>query len=119
MTKNEMTKLQKVIETLTDKKGINIVVFDVDRQSGYTDYMVFVTGTSIQHNTTMSDSLVRELKTAGFSKALVEGTNSSKWILIDAGDIVVNVMLDEIRDYYSLEDIWSHSKKVDIAQYQK
>lgn len=118
MTTNEMTKLKKVIETLNDKKGVNIVVFDVDTQSGYTDHMVFVTGTSVQHNTTMSDALVRELKTAGYSKALVEGSGSSKWILIDAGDVIVNVMLDEIRDYYNLEEIWSHSKKVDISSYQ-
>lgn len=118
MTQNGTAKLKKIIETLNDKKGINIVVFDVDKQSGYTDYMVFVTGTSIQHNTTMSDSLVRELKTAGFSKAMIEGSGSAKWILIDAGDIVVNVMLDEIRDYYNLEDIWNHSKKVDVSSYQ-
>lgn len=118
MTKNEMTKLGKVIETLNDKKGVNIVAFDVDKQSGYTDFMVFVTGTSIQHNTTMSEALVRELKTAGYSKALIEGSGSSKWILIDAGDIVVNVMLDEIRDYYNLEDIWSLSKRIDISSYQ-
>jgi ribosome-associated protein len=117
MTKKEMSKLKKVINTLCDKKGVNIVAFDVDKQSGYTDYMVFVTGTSIQHNNTMSDALMRELKTAGFLKPLVEGSNSAKWILIDAGDVVVNIMLDEIRDYYSLEDIWVDSRKVDISSY--
>ncbi|HSW59241.1 MAG TPA: ribosome silencing factor [bacterium] len=117
MTKNEMSKLKKVISTLSDKKGLNITAFDVDRQSGYTDYMVFVTGTSIQHNQTMSDALTRELKTAGFMKPLVEGAGSAKWILIDAGDVVVNIMLDELRDYYSLEDIWVDSSKVDISPY--
>ncbi|HPA56923.1 MAG TPA: ribosome silencing factor [bacterium] len=117
MTKNEMSKLKKVISTLSDKKGINITVFDVDRQSGYTDYMVFVTGTSIQHNNTMSEALMRELKTAGFNKPLVEGSSSAKWILLDAGDVVVNIMLDELRDYYSLEDIWVDSSKVDISSY--
>jgi ribosome-associated protein len=113
MTGN-ISKLKKVIESLQDKKGINIMVFDVDEKSGYTDYMVFVSGTSIQHNNTMSDHVQRELKTGGYSRPLVEGANSLKWILVDAGDIVVNIMLDEIRDYYHLEDIWSDSVKIDI-----
>ena len=42
MTKNE--KLETVIRTLSDKKGVNIMVFDVEKKSGYTDFMVFVTG---------------------------------------------------------------------------
>lgn len=117
MTKKEMNKLKKVINTLCDKKGINIITFDVEKQSGYTDHMVFVTGTSTQHNQTMSEALIRELKTEGFMKPLVEGANSAKWILIDAGDIIVNIMLDEIRGYYSLEDIWFESSKVDISPY--
>jgi len=112
-----MEKLKKVINTLSDKKGINIVAFDVDQKSGYTDYMVFVTGTSIQHNQTMSDALLREIKTAGFIKPLVEGSNAAKWILIDAGDVVVNIMLDELRHYYDLEDIWTDCRKIDVSPY--
>ncbi|MGI6393532.1 MAG: ribosome silencing factor [bacterium] len=112
-----MNKLQKVVSILSDKKGLNISAFDVDKQSGYTDFMVFVTGTSVQHNKTMSDALVKELKTAGFGRPLVEGESSAKWILVDIGSVVVNVMLDEIRSYYALEDIWSKSEKVDISSY--
>nr|HPG35446.1 RsfS/YbeB/iojap family protein [bacterium] len=59
----------------------------------------------------------RELKTAGFNKPLVEGSSTAKWILLDAGDVVVNIMLDELRDYYALEDIWVDSSKVDISSY--
>ncbi len=114
MITNSELKLRKVVESLQGKKGINIMVFDVDEKSGYTDYMVFVSGTSIQHNQTMSEFVQRELKTGGFSKPLIEGSLSSKWILVDAGDIVINIMLDEIRDYYRLEDIWSESTKIDI-----
>jgi ribosome-associated protein len=114
MTKNDYRKLRTIVETLNDKKGINLVAFDVDKQSGYTDYMVFVTGTSIQHNKTMSDAIARALKTDGFSRPIQEGDKNSRWILIDAGDIVVNVMLDEIRHYYDLETLWADSAKVDL-----
>ena len=115
MTKNE--KLETVIRTLSDKKGVNIMAFDVEKKSGYTDVMVFVTGTSTQHNTTMADSLLRELKNAGFAKPLVEGETSAKWILVDAGSVVINIMLEELRDYYSLEDIWNGCAKIDVSSY--
>lgn len=114
MTKNDYRKLKTIVEALNDKKGINLMAFDVDEQSGYTDYMVFVTGTSIQHNKTMSDAIARALKTDGFSRPIQEGDKNSRWILIDAGDVVVNVMLDEIRHYYDLETLWSDSAKIDL-----
>lgn len=115
MTKSK--KLKTVLVTLFEKKGINVTVFDVDKQSGYTDFMVFVTGTSVQHNSTMSDSLLQALKSAGFGKPLIEGAGNAKWILVDAGSVVINIMLEELRGYYDLESIWSHCNKVDIKSY--
>ena len=114
MRKNDFRKLKTIVDSLSDKKGINIMAFDVDEQSGYTDYMVFVTGTSIQHNKTMGDAVARALKTDGFSRPVQEGDKKSKWILIDSGDAVVNVMLDEIRSYYDLEALWAECEKIDI-----
>ena len=119
MTKNDFGKLKTIVDTLNDKKGINIMAFDVDEQSGYTDYMVFVTGTSIQHNKTMGDALARALKTEGFSRPVTEGDKNSKWILIDSGDVVINIMLDEIRHYYDLETLWEDSAKVDLSLLDK
>lgn len=115
MTKNK--KLETVLKTLNDKKGINLAAFDVDKQSGYTDFMVFVTGTSVQHNSAMSDALLDELKIAGFGKPLTEGSGNAKWILVDAGSVVINIMLEEFRDYYDLESIWSSCAKVDLKSY--
>ena len=48
---------------------------------------------------------------------MIEGETSAKWILVDAGSVVVNIMLEELRDYYSLEDIWSGCAKVDVSAY--
>lgn len=109
-------KLKVVIKGLDDKKGMNILAFNVTEQSGYTDYMVFVTGTSSQHNKTLYENILRELKKNGYHKPIVEGAQTGKWVLIDAGDIVVNVMLDEIRHHYDLESIWSENPLVDIQK---
>jgi len=106
------SKLKIIVKALDDKKGINIVVFNVGVESGYTDYMVYVTGSSSQHNKTLGDYLFRELKSEGFLKPHAEGSDSGKWILVDAGDVIVHIMLDDLRAYYDLEGIWHESKMV-------
>ena len=34
-----------------------------------------------------------------------------------AASVIVNIMLEELRDYYSLEDIWSGCSKIDVTPY--
>ncbi len=110
---DEAGKLKIVLKALDDKKAVNITAYDVSKQSGYTDFMVFATGTSSQHNKTMADSIVREVKTAGFHKSIIEGDRTASWILIDTGDVVVNIMLDNVRGYYDLESLWIDSDQID------
>lgn len=107
-------KLQKVVNAIDDKKGVNILAFHVTEQSGYTDYMVFVSGTSTQHNRTIWENIVKELKNNGLLKPTVEGEKEAAWILVDAGDVVINIMLEEVRHYYDLETIWQKSDPVSI-----
>jgi ribosome-associated protein len=107
-------KLKTIINAIDDKKGVNILAFHVTEQSGYTDYMVFVSGTSTQHNKTMWENILKELKNNGLIKPTAEGEKEAAWILVDAGDVVVNIMLEEVRHYYDLETIWQKSDSVSI-----
>jgi len=37
----------------------------------------------------------------------LEGYETSQWVLIDLGDIIVHIMQEETRSFYKLEDLWS------------
>ncbi len=39
-----------------------------------------------------------------------EGTESNEWILIDVGDVLVNIMTEDSRDHYDLESLWNRAK---------
>ena len=44
----------------------------------------------------------------------VEGKRSSGWILMDYGDVVINVMTVEMREKYNIERIWGDCESLEI-----
>ena len=59
------------------------------------------------------DDVERALDEAGHGKPLrVEGLEDRHWVLVDYGDVVVHVFLDETREYYSLERLWTDAPRV-------
>ena len=44
----------------------------------------------------------------------IEGTRDSNWLLVDMGDVVVNVFTEDARDFYGLEKLWSNGKKLEL-----
>ena len=94
-----------VITSLDDLKAVNITTLPVSHLTAVTDYMVICTGTSDRHVKALANNLVRELKDKGYS-AKTEGEGEGEWILIDAGDAIVHIMLPKTRDFYNLEGLW-------------
>ena len=97
--------LKTVLASLEDSKAENIVSIDIQGKSSLGDYMVVASGRSHRHVAAVADNLLKALKDAG-TRARVEGLNSADWVLIDAGDIIVHVFRPEVREFYSIEEMW-------------
>jgi ribosome-associated protein len=67
--------------------------------------MVVASGRSHRHVAAVADNLLKALKAAG-TQARVEGLGSADWVLIDAGDVIVHVFRPEVREFYSIEEMW-------------
>ena len=68
--------------------------------------MIIVTGISTRQTKALAKSVVEKVKqNSGFVYG-VEGLENGEWVLIDCGDIICHVMHPDIREYYSLEEIW-------------
>ena len=99
--------LEIVIAALQAIKGVDIRVIDVRGLTAITDRMVIVSGTSSRHIKALAENVVLEAKQHGFAALGVEGEDSTGWILVDLTDVVVHIMMPEIREFYALEKLWS------------
>ena len=103
------------LEALDALKADNIVVLDVRAQASFTDYMIFASGSSRRHVSAIADSVVEAAKAAGDPALGVEGEDVGEWVLVDLGDVVVHIMLPDVRLYYELEKLWGEELAVEDA----
>lgn len=106
-----------VIDALNELKAVDVTALDVGELSGFTDYMVIAGGTSSRHVKSLADNLLRRCRKAGVRPLGVEGERAAEWILVDLGDVVIHIMLPEVRDFYNLEKLWRMVERDDQAQY--
>jgi len=99
--------LDIVLAALDDMKGVDVRVIDVRELTAITDRMVIVSGTSTRHVKALADNVALQAKQHGYQPLGVEGENAAEWVLVDLADVVVHIMMPEIRDFYALEKLWS------------
>ncbi len=102
MKANEMIEI--VINALKDMKGNDIVVIDTQGKTDVFDAMIIVTGTSDRHIKSLADNVIKEAKNNQLEVFGIEQDRS--WVLVDLYDVIVNIMLEETREFYSLEKLW-------------
>ena len=97
-----------------DKQGADIVVLEVGPVLAITDAFVITSATNTRQVRTIADEVEHQLKRMGGPAPLrSEGLDDLRWVLLDYGDFVVHVFLDEVRAFYDLERLWSDAPTID------
>ena len=104
MSKKNLLKICN--NSLYESKAEDILSLNVKDISSFADEIIIVTANSNRHATSVSNKLVEALKENKINIIGVEGESSSGWILVDCGDVVINIMRKEQREFYDLESLW-------------
>jgi ribosome-associated protein len=100
-------------QTAADNRGTNIVILDMRELTSVFDFFIIVNGTSRRQLHAMSEEIDRIFEQDLKDHRLgIEGYEESRWILLDYGDLVIHLFEPETREYYALEQLWSHAKRV-------
>ena len=96
-----------------EKKAERIEIVDVSEKVDYADYLVLMTGRSDRQVVAIAQAIEDTVEQQGQRRVGLEGLPQGHWVLIDGGDVVVHVFLDEARKYYDLEGLWLDAPRVD------
>lgn len=89
------------------QKGGNIVILQVGEVLGVTEYFVVVSASNRRLVRTLVDEIEVQCRDAvGRTPSRIEGVREQQWVLLDYGDVVVHVFLEEIREFYDIERLY-------------
>lgn len=101
--------VSEIVDFLETEKLFEIVCISLKGKSQEADFMVISSGGSSRQVTAVSEKLLEYLKTNYGILSKVEGLDTANWVLIDSGDILVNIFRPEVREYYQLEKMWMYN----------
>jgi ribosome-associated protein len=100
-------------ESADAKLGHETVVLAMSELFGVVDAFVITSAPNTRHVRTLVEEIEKGIKAAhGVAPLRVEGLQDATWVLMDYGDVIVHVFLQETRDYYDLEHLWSGAPRV-------
>jgi ribosome-associated protein len=107
------TQVDVAISAAADKKALDLVVLDLRKAAGFTDYFIMCSGNNPRQIRAIADGVLAALAVDGVKPAHVEGYDRSEWVLLDYFDFVVHVFAPETRVFYGLERLWGNAERID------
>ena len=103
-------------KTLDDKKALDIAVIDIMEKATFADYLVIATGNSERQVNSLVDEVEDQFAKEGLLVKNIEGKQNSGWVLMDFGDIIVNIFTKEMREKYNIEKVWGDCSFLELEE---
>ena len=105
MTSKEIAMI--IAELISEKKGKEITIINISEKSSFADYFVNATAGSERQLGAIANDVQDKMAETGVIPKNSEGRPETGWILVDGGDVIVNLFTPEVRERYALDRIWS------------
>ncbi|MCI6572752.1 MAG: ribosome silencing factor [Firmicutes bacterium] len=104
---NEIVK--GIASLLESKKLKNVEAFDLKFKSELVKYIILATSPNEKYSRQVAVELQKEFEEKGID-AKIEGEFPGEWVILDLGEILIEIFTEESRKYYNLEKLWGNSK---------
>jgi len=112
-TKEIALQCAKILDA---KKGQDITIIDIAEKSGFADYLVVVSANNERLIGALAQDLEDEMAKSQIFVKGIEGRKESGWILMDYGDIIVNVFSEAMRSRYNIEKVWGDCNFIEFEE---
>ena len=92
---------RKIAAAASDKKARDILLLNMENLSPLTDYFIIASADNVTLVKAVADNIEEKL---------------ARWILMDYGDCVAHIFLEEDRDFYNLEQLWADAPSESFAE---
>ena len=111
-----VARARVAVVAAAEKKGLDLAILDVGDVLSIIDLFVLASASNARQVRTIVEEVEKALTEHDGSKPTsVEGLADASWVLLDYGDIVVHVFLDETRAYYDLDRLWGDVPRLDLG----
>lgn len=101
-----------IANMLSEKKAKDIKIIDIAEKSAFADYFINATAGSERQLSALSDDVKDKFAENEIVPRNNEGRPESGWILVDGGDVIVNLFTQSTRDKYTLDKVWGDCETI-------
>lgn len=112
---------KEILEILEKSKMKNILTFNLDGKSPLVKKLIVGTYPNEKNCRNIALEIKNQLELLVEKDINIEGEFPAEWVVLDLGDIVVELFTEEKRTYYNLEKLWGDvkSKLTNVKQKKK
>jgi ribosome-associated protein len=107
MSTNSVAFAKQLATMVDQKKGEDVLIFDLRELSPITDFFVIATGLSDVHIKTIANHIIEHE-----SPQHTEGLEAASWVLLDFFDVIVHIFSKDAREFFGLERLWGDAPRV-------
>ena len=117
-TPDTLALVEAAVRGADDKLGIDPLVLDLAELLGVVEAFVIVSGRNERQGSAIVEEIEAQIKVATKRSPIrLEGHREPSWVLMDYGDVVIHVFLEETREFYDLEHLWSSAPRIDVSAF--
>ena len=112
---DSLTLAKAAVYVLVEKNALDVRLYEAGADNSVTDYYVNATGRSSTNVASLADEISYKLGLNGRDALRVEGRSGNAWILVDYGDVIVNIFDKPSREFYNFDRLLPENVRVDIS----